>query len=209
MECSQMLGQTYSGAKGWAHSQSGLMTIYSAESPGNIYPVTTTVAWNGTTKYKLMGATGRRVAASGMEAKCSQMAQRRNLTRTTARSSKTWLIPRHDPLKIGTSLMQMPTLMHSQITWASNGSHPNPSPSESKFHTWVSGGTYTHKKYTYPMRKRPSIWQLLTNGKRSGRTISSRRKNSMANSSTWRWSSLQDVLCPDRDTLLSVSTGYL
>jgi hypothetical protein len=80
-----------------------------------------------------------------------------------------------------------------QCVLASDGKLPSRCPLARKSLIWVSAGTCTHKLYTFPMRKRPGIWQPSQNGGRSAHTTSSRCRSCMESCYTQLWSSQRDV----------------
>ena len=114
--------------------------------------------------------------------------------KTAPCSSGTWPMSPHAPQRTGNSHMLTSTSTAFQITWVSNGKPPSQFHLGRKSPTWVSNGTCNRESYTYPIKRKPGIWQSSPNGGRSASMIFAKRRGYTENFCMQRWSSLQGEL---------------
>ena len=114
--------------------------------------------------------------------------------KTAPCSSGTWPMSPHAPQQTGNSHMPTSTSTAFQITWVSNGKPPSHLHLGRKLPTWVSNGTCDRKSYTYPIKRKPGIWQSSLNGGRSPRMIFAKHRGYTENFCMQCWSSLQGKL---------------
>ena len=160
----------------------------------NIYPNIILPVLNGIMRSIRREVVNRKEADYGTGGKTSQTAPQRNLMKTAAFCSRTWLKPPPAVHKTKDFPMLMWTSMPFQGTWESDGKPPSPSHSEQKFPTWVSSGTCTHAQSACWKRKGLNTWQQSQNGRRNKHTFCRKYRNRTGNSNTRPWSSIQDAL---------------
>jgi hypothetical protein len=187
-------GQISSEGMGLAPCRSGSTTIYFSGCPGCTCQPTMQSGQSGVGKSHHSEVVGERVVASGMGGRACQMEHRRSSMRSAACRSLTWQPPPCVQQVIKSLPMRMQTLTSYQLTLGSGGKPLSLSHLEKKFHTWASAGTCVHVWCTCWGRRRSGTWRLLRCGKENIRTTFSKHRSCTANSSTPRWSSLQDEL---------------